>query len=128
MANAAEVADNLADFRVEAAERFGSVEKNIEGFRSGVETELKLIRKLGNWLLGAAFGVFAAMVTSAATIGWSASAVVSDVRNAVSEVKQQGQRIDKLESRLDAMGKQLDILVRRSEPKAVSSPAVAKGD
>jgi hypothetical protein len=120
MATAAEVAENLAEFRVEVAEKFGSVEKNIEGFRSGVETELRLIRKLGNWLLGGVFGVFAAMVTSAATIGWSASAVVS-------EVKQQGQRIDKLESRLDAMGKQLDILVRRSESKPTASPAVAKG-
>jgi hypothetical protein len=131
MANAAEVAESLAEFRVEVAERFGSVEKNLEGFRSGVETELRLIRKLGNWLLGGAFGILAAMVTSAATIGWSASAVVS-------EVKQQGQRIEKLESRLDAqigklddrldaMGKQLDALIRRSEPKPAASPAVAKG-
>ena len=108
MANAAEV-----------AERFGSVEKSIEGFRAGVETELRLIRKLGNWLLGAAFGVVAALVTSAATIGWSASAIVSDV-------KQQGRRIDRLETRLDAMGKQLDVLIRRTGPKPGASPAVAR--
>lgn len=128
MPNAPEVAENLANFRVDVAERFGSIEKGVEGFRSGVETELRLIRKLGNWLLGAAFGVFAAMVTSAATIGWSASAIVSEVRTAVAEVKQQGQRIDKLENRIDAMGKQLDILILRTESKPAGSPAASHGD
>jgi hypothetical protein len=105
------LAENLANFRVEVAERFGKVEKDIEGFRSGVETELRIIRKLGTWLLGGVFGVIAALVTGAATIAWSASAVVSEVKN-------QGQRIDKLESRLDTMGKQLDTLIHRTEPKA----------
>jgi hypothetical protein len=124
--NAPELAEKLAEFRVEVAERFGSVEKNLEGFRAGTETELRLIRKLGNWLLGVAVGILAAMITSAATIGWSASSIVSEVRQAVSEVKQQGQRIDRLESRLDAMGKQLDVLIHRSEPRAASA-AISNG-
>jgi hypothetical protein len=106
-----EVKEDLANFRVEVVERFGAVEKDLAGFRSGVETELRIIRKLGTWLLGGVFGVVAALVTGAATIGWAASAVVSEVKN-------QGQRMDKLEGRLDAMGKQLETLIHRTEPKA----------
>jgi hypothetical protein len=101
------LAENLANFRVEVAECFGAVAKDL----ARVETKLGIIRKLGTWLLGGFFGVVAALVTGAATIGWSASAVVAEVKN-------QAQRTDKLENRLDAMAKQLEILIRRSEPKA----------
>ena len=111
------LAESRANFRVEVSERFGKVERDLEGFRSGVETELRIIRKLGTWLLGGVFGVVAALVTGAATVGWSASAVVS-------EVKSQGQRVDKLEGRIDRVEKRLDgidqkleILIRRTESK-----------
>ena len=75
------VAQDLADFRVEVAERFGTLERDISGFRSGVETELRIIRKLGTWLLGGVFGLIAALITGAATIGWSASEVVAEVKH-----------------------------------------------
>jgi hypothetical protein len=105
------VAENLASFRVEVAERFGVVEKDIAVFRSAVETELRIIRKLGTWLLGGVFGLIAALITGAATIGWSASAVVA-------EVEQQGQCLDKIESRLEVVPKPLDTPVIRPAPKA----------
>ena len=105
------VADNLAEFRVEVAERFGVVEKDMAGFRSAVETELRIIRKLGTWLLGGVFGLIAALITGAATFAWSASAVVA-------EVKQLGQRLDKIESRLEAVQTPLDTPVIRPAPKA----------
>jgi hypothetical protein len=112
------VANTLADFRVEVAERFekvteqfGVVERDIAGFRSAVETELRIIRKLGTWLLGGVFGLIAALITGAAAIGWSASAVVA-------EVKQQGLRLDKIESRLGAWPRPLDTPVIRPAPKA----------
>ena len=93
-------------------ERFGVVEKDIAGFRSAVESDLRIIRKLGGtWLLGGVFGLIAALITGAATIGWSAAADVA-------EVKQQGQRLDKIESRLEAVQKPLDTPVIRPAPKA----------
>lgn len=92
------LARNLADFRVEVAERFekvterfGVLGKAVEGFRAAVETELMIIRRLGTWLLGGVFGLIAALITGATSIGWSASAVVA-------EVKQQSQRLDRIES------------------------------
>lgn len=111
-----QLADRLADQRTEFA-----------SFRSAVETELRLIRKVGNWILGVAVGIVAAMITGAATVGWSASAVVS-------EVKHQGERLDKLELRLDAMERKhnerldsverkLDTLISRTGP----APAVKPG-
>ena len=38
------------------------------GFRSAVETELRLIRKLGGWFVGGLFGVFISVVVGAATV------------------------------------------------------------
>ena len=71
-----QVVASVAGFRIEAAGKFAAI-----------ETELRIIRKLGTWLLGGVFGLVAALITGAATVGWSASAVVSDVR-------QQTQRLD----------------------------------
>lgn len=93
------VSRTLADFRVEAAGKFASI-----------ETELGVIRKLGTWLLGGVFGLVVALITGAASVAWSASAVVAESRH-------QGERLDRLEARLDAMGKQLDTLIGRTAPK-----------
>ncbi|HZW32086.1 MAG TPA: hypothetical protein VFF52_15345 [Isosphaeraceae bacterium] len=111
------LAESLANFRVEVAERFGKVEKDLEGFRSGVETELRIIRKLGTWLSGGVFGVVAALVTGAATVGWSASAVVSEVKSQVQRIDKLEGRIDRVEKRLDGIDQKLDILIHRSESK-----------
>jgi tetrahydromethanopterin S-methyltransferase subunit G len=105
MPTAPEVSADLADFRVEVSERFGQVESKL----AGIEKELGIIRKLGTWLLGGVFGLVAALITGAATIGWSASAVNS-------EVKHQGQRIDQVEKRLDAMDQKLDLIISRTTP------------
>ena len=81
------------------------------GFRSSVETELRLIRKLGGWFVGGLFGVFISVVVGAATVGWNASAVVA-------EVKYQGLRLDKIEQRQEASAekveKQLDTIIRQT--------------
>ncbi len=76
-----------------------------------VETELTIIRRLGTWLLGGVFGLIAALITGAASIGWSACAVVA-------EVKPQSQRLDRIESRLDAANKPTDAPISRPAPKA----------
>lgn len=94
------LASNLSEFRVEAAGKFAAI-----------ETELAIIRKLGAWLLGGVFGLVAALITGAATVGWSASAVVA-------RVNQQDARIDRVERRLEGIEGKLDVLVRRGEPKA----------
>lgn len=94
-----QVASSLSEFRIEAAGKFGAI-----------ETELRIIRKLAAWLLGGVFGLVAALLTGAATVAWSASSVVSDV-------KHQAQRIDKLEGRMDGIDAKLDTLIRRGEPK-----------
>ena len=93
------LAADLAAFRIEAAGKF-----------SAIETELAIIRKLGTWLLGGVFGLVAALITGAATVGWSASSVNSDVRHL-------GERVDKIEKRLDGIDQKLDILVNRVSPK-----------
>jgi hypothetical protein len=105
------LAADLADSRVETERRFGALEKELAGFRSSVETELGLIRKLGDRLLGVAVGIIGTMIVGAATVAWAASAVVADVRH-------QGERIDKVDTRLDAMGKQLETLLNRTAPKS----------
>jgi hypothetical protein len=97
-----QVAASLSDFRIEAAGKFAAI-----------ETELRVIRKLGAWLLGGVFGLVAALITGAATVAWSASAVGSDV-------KQQAQRIDHVEKRLDGLDTKLETLIRRGESKAKS--------
>lgn len=98
------------------AERVTELRTDYAGFRASVETELKLIRKLGDRLLSVGIGIIGTMIIGAATIAWAASAVVSDVRH-------QGDRIDKIEARLDAMGKQLDTLISRTAPAAAPVPA-----
>ena len=81
------------------------------GFRSSVETELRLIRKLGGWFVWRMFVVFISVVVGAATVGWNASAVVA-------EVKYQGLRLDKIEQRQEASAekveKQLDTIIRQT--------------
>jgi hypothetical protein len=109
--------EDLAKLRVEVAERFGRVEKDLAEFRAEVRTELKVIHKLGTWLLGGVFGVVAALVTGAATIGWSASAVVSEVKGQAQRSDKLEGRVDRVEKRLDAIDQKLDTLIRRTEPK-----------
>lgn len=91
------VADkDFQGFRVEVAERICNMGMEIEGFRAGVETELRITRRRGVWLLGAAFDLIAMLIMVAATIGCSASAVVA-------EIKRQSQRLGGIENRLDSL-------------------------
>lgn len=106
------LAGSVAEFRTEAA-----------GKLAAIETELGIIRKLGTWLLGGVFGLVAALISGAATIGWSASAVVTEARH-------QGIRIDKLEGRMDGVEKRLegidrklDTLLSRPSPSEMGKQA-----
>ncbi len=103
------------------ADRLAELRADFAGFRSGVETELRIIRKLATWLLGGVFSLVAMLITGAATVAWSASAVVSDV-------KHQAERLDKLDARLDAIGKQLDTLISRTAPGPGPRPAAAPAE
>jgi hypothetical protein len=112
------IAGDLADFRVEVADRLGKLDAGIaERFGkvdaqfAATATELRIIRRLGTWLLGGVFGLVATLITGAATIGWAASAVNS-------KVEQQGTRLDALEKRLNVMDQKLDTLIGRTTPKA----------
>ena len=99
---------------------------------------MRIIRRLGTWLLRGVFGLVATLITGAATIGWAASAVNSKVEQQGnrldalekqwdalnSRVAQQGKhldkmdgRLDRIESRLEGIGSQLDTIVKRAAPK-----------
>lgn len=96
----------LSDFRVEAAGKFASI-----------ETELGTIRKLGTWLLGGVFGLIAALITGAATVGWSASAVVSETKHQGERLEKLEGRMDRVEKRLDGIDRKLDTLIERAAPR-----------
>ena len=116
---------DLADFRVEVERRFGSIEKELAGVRSSVQTELTMIRKLGDRLLGVAVGIIGTTIVGAATVAWAASAVVSDVRYRGQRIEKvearfdaMDKRIDQIDARLDRVGKHLETLLNRTSPKA----------
>jgi hypothetical protein len=88
-----ELARTLTDFRVDAAGKFSSI-----------ETELRLIRKVGERVLGAMIAGVGMMIVWAALAAWYGSALNS-------RVEQHGQR-------LDAMDKKLDLIISRIAPKA----------
>ena len=115
-----EVAENLAGFRLEMAERFGASTRPSEGFRNKVDTHLQFIKWIGVFFAG----ILVAVVFGAGRVVWDAATVSSDVKQQGrvletlnSEVKQQGTRLDKIDGRLEAMQKQLEILVGRATPK-----------
>jgi hypothetical protein len=139
----AKIAADLADFRAEVAERFGKLEAGIaerfgkaeagiaERFGkadaqfAAIETELRIIRKLGPWLLGGVFGLVATLITGAATIGWAASSVNSKVEQQgarlgalENQVGAMDKKLDSLENRVDAIDKKLDTLISRTAPRA----------
>lgn len=107
-----ELRSDLATSRVDAGEKFGRL-----------DTELRIIRKLGTWLLGGVFGAVAALITGAATIGWSASAVVAEAKHQAARIDGLEKRGDLLDARLDGLDAKLDTLISRTPPR----PAPTKG-
>lgn len=103
------IAEDLADFRLEVAqrfekttERFGSVDESL----GVIDRDLKFIRWVGVFFAG----ILVVLVERSINLAWEASAVVS-------KVEQQGLRIDKLEKRLDGVDQKLDTLLSRTTPK-----------
>jgi hypothetical protein len=112
------LASDLADFRLEVSERFGRMDARF----ASIETELSLIRKLGDRLLGAMAGGVGAMVVWAALAGWYGSSINSDVRQQAAALENNAKlieglagRVGQVEKRLDSMDSKLDLLVRRGE-------------
>ena len=110
------LAEDLADFRVEVAERFGRVDKGLEG----IERELRLIRSTGAFFVG----VLVLLAGSSIAIAYQAGrtvAAVESLRESTGELKslarEHGGRIEKVERRLDGIDAKLDVLLRRTEPK-----------
>jgi hypothetical protein len=96
----------LAGFRLETAERFGALEKTLEGFRNKVDTHLQFIKWIGVFFAG----ILVAVVVGSGRVVWDAATVSSDVKQQGrvletlgSEVKQQG-------TRLEQQGRVLEIL------------------
>jgi hypothetical protein len=104
----------VADFRLEATERFGRIDARF----AAIEAELTVIRKLGTWLVGVGAGLIGTMIVGAATVAWSASAVVSDVRHQGRGLDRLEGRVDAVEHRLDAMDRKLDTLLSRTAKPA----------
>jgi hypothetical protein len=111
-----EIGKGLADFRVEAAGRFGQVDKSLEG----IHTELRFIRWAGAFFAG----VLVILVGSTVAIAYQAGrtvAAVESLRESTGELKslarEHGGRIEKVERRLDGIDAKLDVLIRRTEPK-----------
>jgi hypothetical protein len=112
-----ELSKGVADFRVEMAERFGRVDKGLEG----IERELRFIR----WAGAFAALVLLTLVGSTIAVAYQAGrtvAAVESLRESTGELKAQardhGGRIEKVERRLDSIDAKLDTLIRRGEPKA----------
>ncbi len=120
--NARDIAD-LVDRLDRLDDHLMGLRSDYAGFRGAVETELRIIRKLGTWLLGGVFGAVAALITGAATIGWSASAVVSEAKHQAARIDGLERRMDRLDGRLDGIDAKLDTLIGRTPPR----PAPTKG-
>jgi hypothetical protein len=73
----AKLAADIADLRVDMGRRFDAVGAQL----AAIQSELGLIRKVGDRLFGTAIGIIGTMIIGAATVAWAASAVVSDVRH-----------------------------------------------
>ncbi|MHB1559238.1 MAG: hypothetical protein ACYC61_17430 [Isosphaeraceae bacterium] len=92
-----EVAESLAGFRLEMAERFGALETTFEGFRSKVDTHLQFIKWLGVFFAG----ILVAVVVGSGRVVWDAATVNSELKQQgrvletlASEVRQQGTRLE----------------------------------
>src|SRR2546423_1738516 len=94
-----EVAENLAGFPVEISEKFGTVHADLEGFRSAVESNLKIIRWLGMFFAS----LLVALFVGSLTVAWNASALNSDV-------KEIGRRLNDLTSAVEQRGARLNDL------------------
>lgn len=110
----------LADLRLEAEKRFGSIEKglgdirtDLAGFRSGVESELRWIKRVG----GALAGLVLAVALGSGRVIWDAATVVSEVRQQGGRIEGLEGRMDRVEKRLDGIDGKLDTLLSRTAPR-----------
>src|SRR5437016_7497435 len=90
-----EVAEHLAGFRVEVAERFGVVNTGLKE----IQGDLRWIKWIGGFFATALM----ALIAGAVTVSWNASALNS-------EVKHQGGRLEALNSELKHQGGRLEAL------------------
>ncbi len=108
-----EVAENLAGFRLEMAERFGALETTLEGFRSKVDTHLQFIKWIGVFFAG----ILVAVVVGSGRVVWDAATVSSEMKQQgrvletlASDVKQQG-------TRLEQQGRVLETLASEAKQR-----------
>ncbi len=111
------LADDLAEFRLEAAqrfekvtERFGSVDKSL----GIIDRDLKFIRWIGVFFAG----ILVVLVERSINLAWEASAVVSKVEQQGGRLDKVDGRMDRVEKRLDGIDQKLDTLISRTAPKA----------
>jgi hypothetical protein len=102
--------EELGSLKAAMAERFGQVDARL----AAIETELGLIRKLGDRLLAAAIAGVGTLVVWAALAAWYGSALNAKVR-------EHDARLDRVESRLDRIDGKLDTLLARTAPRSEGS-------
>jgi hypothetical protein len=98
---------DLGSFRADVAEKFGTLNANLEGFRGRAETSLSVARWGVRVLTPLIIGLVGVVITAAWYGGWNASALNF-------EVKQLGQRIDseakRVEQRIDQIDRRLESI------------------
>ncbi len=96
---------------------------DLAGFRSGIESELKWIKRVGGTLAALVFAV----VLGSGRVIWDAATIAADVRQQGTRLEKVEKRLDGFEGRLDGMAKRLDsidtkldALIHRGEQKPKS--------
>lgn len=117
------LAEDLADFRVDAEKRFASVDRSFGDLRSdlaGIRSDLVWVKRIGGFVLA----LLLAAGAGTARVIWEASAVIVEVRQhgrALDElradVRQQGSRLERVEGRLDRIEAKLDRLIEATGPR-----------
>src|SRR5437016_4354646 len=109
-----ELAQEVRDLGRRMTDGMAEMRTDLAGFRSGVESELKWIKRIGGTLAA----LVLAVVLGSSRVIWDAATIAADVRQHGNRLEKVEKRLDGLEGRLDGVAKQLDVLIRRTEPKA----------
>lgn len=103
------LAEALTNLRVEMAERFGRVEKDIAEFRGGITSDLRWIKWLGGILLTGVLGTGLYVAHRAGQIETTVATLKEDMKDVKAELKAHGRR-------LDGIDQKLDTLIQRTQP------------
>ena len=107
---------DLGSFRAEVAEKFGALNANLEGFRGRAETSLAVARWGVRVLTPLIIGLVGVVVTAAWYGGWNASALNSEVKQLRQDLGSEVKQLRQdLGSEVKQLGQRIDLIDRRLE-------------